>query len=78
MTRKTLINILLVIIFQVFSLIAMASTKEPSDPGSGPTTGEPPLGGGAPLSGGVIIMLVLGAAYGCKKVYDLRKERKQV
>lgn len=30
-------------------------------------------GGNAPISGGVFILLGLGAAYGSKKVFDLRK-----
>lgn len=46
----------------------------PPDPGGDPTAGEPPLGGGAPISSGLFILLGLGAAYGGKKLYDMRKE----
>ena len=47
----------------------------PPDPpdGHGSDQDEEP-GGNAPLSGGVFILLGLGAAYGGKKVFDLRKE----
>ncbi len=32
------------------------------------------LGGGAPIGGGLFILLGLGAAYGGKKIYDMKKE----
>lgn len=44
----------------------------------------PPVGGhgssgnqesGAPIGGGLFILLGLGAAYGGKKIYDLRKDK---
>ena len=38
----------------------------------GPIGGSAP-GGGAPI-GGLSILLLLGAAYGAKKVYAMRKE----
>jgi len=49
--------------------------QNPPDPpdGHGSDQDEEP-GGNAPLSGGVFILLGLGAAYGGKKVFDLRKE----
>ncbi len=44
---------------------------QPPDPGGDPT-GEPV--GGAPIGGGLVILLSLGAAYGGKKFYDSKKE----
>ena len=44
----------------------------PDPPDHGETTDQEP-GGQAPLNNGAIILLVLGAAYGGKKVYELRK-----
>ncbi|MCB2219692.1 MAG: hypothetical protein KQI35_04790 [Bacteroidetes bacterium] len=41
-----------------------------SVPGSGTNI---PVGGGAPLDGGLIIMLIAGAAYGSKKIISFRK-----
>ena len=40
---------------------------QPPDPGGDPT-GDPV--GGAPIGGGLVILLSLGAAYGSKKIYD--------
>jgi hypothetical protein len=42
--------------------------------GSGNAT--PPSGGGAPIDGGLSILLALAAAFGAKKVYDMRKKEK--
>ena len=36
--------------------------------------GNQPAGGGAPIDGGLSILLLLGAAYGSKKVYKIRKQ----
>lgn len=47
---------------------------QPPDPGGGPGGTDPPVGGGSPIGGGFIIMAVLGAAYGIRKVYDARKD----
>ncbi|MCD4735170.1 MAG: hypothetical protein K8R53_03945 [Bacteroidales bacterium] len=33
-----------------------------------------PVGGGAPIGGGLIMMLSLAIGYATKKVYDLRKK----
>ena len=49
---------------------SFAQATAPSDPGNSPETGTP-LGGGAPVGGGLFIMLGLGAAYGGKKVFHL-------
>ncbi|NOX46813.1 MAG: hypothetical protein GXO89_07530 [Chlorobi bacterium] len=38
-----------------------------------PGSGNTPVGGGAPLGGGLIIMMVMGAAYGSKKVFKAFK-----
>ena len=62
----------LTLVFMVLMIsVSFAQMTGPGDPGSGPGTGDPPIGGGAPLSGGVIILFVIGAAYGGKKVFDL-------
>ena len=78
MKRNRFINLFLILIFQLFAVTAIGEMTGPSDPGGGPETGDPPLGGGAPIGGGAAIMVVMAAAYGGKKVYDLRKDRKHV
>ncbi|MGM0532065.1 MAG: PID-CTERM protein-sorting domain-containing protein [Bacteroidota bacterium] len=44
---------------------------DPSSPTSGSSNG--PVGKGAPIGGGMGILLALGAAYGGKKFYDYKK-----
>lgn len=56
-------------------------TNPPPPPGGtdGPTNGtggDTPLGGTAPVGGGVAMLLAMGAAYGGKKYYDYRKKLK--
>ena len=46
-------------------------------PGPPPATrinGDQPIGGGAPLDGGLSILLLLGAGYGAKRVASFRKK----
>ncbi|HDO06108.1 MAG TPA: hypothetical protein ENG85_00325 [Bacteroidetes bacterium] len=58
----------------MFSLLfstngTLAQSNPPADHG----ISENQSGGGAPIGGGLFILLGLGAAYGGKKIYDHRK-----
>ena len=69
--KKTIITILIVIAsVTTSSLLAQAPPPPPPDHGQ---TGNQ-NGGNAPVGSGVLILLGLGAVYGGKKVYDLKKE----
>lgn len=59
--------------FLLMFAVTMVLASDPPDPGGDPGT-APPLGGGAPIGGGTLLLLGLGAAYGTKKVYNLFKE----
>lgn len=72
---------------KIISLIALAvalslpmvlSAQNPPHPNGGndPGTGNTPVGGpaGAPVGSGMVILTVLAAAWGGKKVYELHKE----
>jgi len=65
--------------FLVICAVALISqTPPPPNGGENPTepgSGNTPVGGGAPIAGGIEILLVLGAAYGGKKVWDFKKNR---
>ena len=78
MKRNRFINLFLILIFQLFAVTAIGDMTGPSDPGGGPETGDPPLGGGAPIGGGAAIMVVMAAAYGGKKVFDLKRKDKEI
>ena len=43
--------------------------------GNGSNVGQTPVG--APIDGGLSILLLLGAGYGIKKIYNRRKEEKE-
>jgi hypothetical protein len=70
---KNIIRTFIVISFlSVMPLLSTAQVMGPSDP-NGTPQGQP-IGGSAPIGGGLFILLGLGAAYGSKKVYELNKK----
>lgn len=54
--------------------VVLADPPAPPPPGGSPTGGGGGTPVGAPIDGGLFILLALGAGYGAKKVYNLRKE----
>jgi len=64
---------ILVIIGLTFSADIFAQVPPPPPPGHGETGNQ--TGGNAPIGGGLFILIGLGAAYGSKKLYDLRKNQ---
>lgn len=58
-----------------FLLLGLPLLAQPPEPGGEPGS-APPLGGSAPLDGGVSVMLVLAAAYAAKMThsYSHRKD----
>lgn len=73
MNRRKYYNLLIIILFQIFSITAIGQMTAPVDPGGEPEGSDPPLGGGAPVGEGTIVMLIMAAAYGGKKVFELKK-----
>jgi len=70
--KKILAKLLFILTIIVCSQTLIAQPPPPpSDHGQ---TGNQNSGNGAPIGGGLFILLGLGAAYGGKKVYDMRKE----
>ncbi|MCE1201893.1 MAG: hypothetical protein LWX09_07310 [Bacteroidia bacterium] len=72
---KSTIKTLILAAFLAFSTEALIGQGAPPPPPSshGSSTNQP-AGGGAPIECGVGILLALGAAYGARKVYQLRKK----
>ena len=54
------------------SLHAQTAPNPPANHGSG--SNQSPAGGGAPVGGGLLILVGMGAAYGGKRLYDRRKQ----
>jgi hypothetical protein len=59
----------LIIAFLTTGITNLQAQDPPPPPPPGHGSGGNVPGGGAPLTGGLAILLVLGAAYGGKKVY---------
>jgi hypothetical protein len=67
--------------FALIPVLTMAQPPHPNSPvngggGNAPNTGgqtNAPVGGGAPIDGGLSILMLMGAAYGARKVYQVRK-----
>ena len=70
---KKVIQILAILLVILVPVILTAQPM-PWDPSIGGGTGANPVGGGAPIGGGLIIMLSLAIGYGTKKIYDIRKK----
>jgi hypothetical protein len=58
-------------------LVSICSYAQPVPPPSGfGQNGNQQPGGGAPIDGGLCIMLVLGATYGAKKYFGILNKNK--
>ena len=72
----SLITILFVILLFLSANHLMAQGGPPPPPPED-DTGQIPIGGSAPISGGTLILIGLAAAYGGKKVYRIFKEEEK-
>jgi len=77
--KKIFCNITLILFFLLGS--ATINNVLADDPAPPPPPGEHGAsgdqGGGAPIDGGLSILFVLGAAYGAKKIYAVKKEKEE-
>ncbi len=55
----------------LFAFTYLSFASDPPDPGGSPQADNPPIGGDAPIGGGLFILIGLGAAYGGRKIYKL-------
>lgn len=54
-------------------IIMVAQTPPHPNGGNNPGGGNTPVGGGAPIDGGLSILIALGAAYGGRKIYQMKQ-----
>ena len=69
---------LILVLFAIMALPLFSLSDNPPPPPNGAGTGGPGGGGtpvGAPIDGGMGILLALGLAYGGKKLYNMRKDK---
>ena len=64
--------ILIAAFFVTAPLLMLAQAPPHPNGGAAPGTGNGPVGGGAPIGSGVVVMLAMAAAYGAKKLYQVR------
>ena len=74
--NKTLLFIVSILFFISFVRVSLADPPPPPPPGGhGQSGNQTPAG--APIDGGLGILLAMGAAYGGKKLYQARKSSKE-
>ena len=76
---KSLKKIAAILAISLITISLSAQSPPPPNNGGGgsssaPSGSENTVGGGAPIGGGLFILLGLGAAYGGRKLYGMRKE----
>jgi hypothetical protein len=69
---KKVIQILAIAVVILVPVILSAQPFPPEPYSTG--TGVNPVGGGAPIGGGLLIMLSLAIGYGTRKIYEIRKK----
>ncbi len=71
--KNSIIGIFLVIALVCITTMSIAQTQAPPPPRHGTTDPTVP-GGSAPIGEGIALLVALGAVYGAKKVYSLRRK----
>lgn len=71
---------LIILGFMAYTSVAFADSPAPPPPGGshGQTANGVPSGGGAPIGGGLGILLAMGTAYGAKKIYKVWKDKDEL
>jgi hypothetical protein len=72
LARLFLVAQLIILLF--FNIAVFADPPGPPPPPN-PVNGNPVVGQGAPIDDGVVILLFLGIAFGCFKLYEIRKKK---
>jgi hypothetical protein len=80
--KKNIRFIVLTVFMIAGTFIAQVSFSQPALPPAPPTSGSnggsnSPMGGAAPIDGGLVILLAAGMGYGAKKVYQTRFSKKE-
>ncbi len=72
--KKIIVQIVIVIGLSLSSMALLAQVPPPPPGGHGESGNQP--GGGAPIGGGLGILMALGAAYGGRKIYKAWQQNK--
>jgi hypothetical protein len=71
--KNNIIGFFLVLTLFFAASVSVAQTQAPPPPGHGTTDPTVP-GGGAPVGEGIVFLVAMGAAYGARKVYSMRRK----
>ncbi|MDF1673509.1 MAG: hypothetical protein P1U41_08385 [Vicingaceae bacterium] len=74
---KPILLLLAILFISSIDLFAAGPPGPPGGGGGGPPGGCWPPSACIPLDGGIGFLLLAGAAYGGKKVYDMSKDKKK-
>ena len=78
MKKHTRFLIVTLLIIAGISITSLSFAQPPSPPASGSNGGtNTPMGGTAPIDGGLAILLAAGLGYGAKKIYSTKFFRKE-
>ena len=69
-----LIGLFLFLLTSSVRLMAQGAPPPPPADGHGAPGNQGPAGGDAPIGGGLAILLLMGAAYAGKKMYNLQEQ----
>jgi hypothetical protein len=72
--KRKIHKLLLMLSIIIAPTLWSVAQPNPSGNSNGDGVGGDPIGGGAPIGSGVMIMLAMGAAWAGKKTYDARKQ----
>ncbi len=79
--KKKIVLTLTITLFLILPFIGMAQGSLPNNPpgpggGAGHGSNNDQPGGGAPIDGGITMLMVLGASLAGRKVYQYKKNKK--
>lgn len=73
--KKLKVKSIQTLIIAILFSLTFTTSAQPPNPNDGANVQDNKVNGnGAPIGGGLFILLGLGAVYGGKKLYDMRKE----
>jgi hypothetical protein len=72
--KKNILSITLSVLFTLFAFNAFSQGPPPPPSGAGHGANGNQTGGNAPIGSGLFVLLGLGAAYGSRKLYNMKKE----
>jgi hypothetical protein len=70
---KNIIKITAIAVMIMMAVGLFAQNPPHPNGGNAPGASSTPVGGGAPIDGGLSILLLLGAAYGSGKILKIKK-----